>query len=130
MTILYRNDFMTLSLVGETLTFVWHREEPDDDHAVATAEEVRRALVAFADAHPSQSFKVMIDLGPAQKTFPRGTATYAAILAGNRPLVRRGAFVTKSFLLRAAISSTFLGPGLLMKGFTDIGAASVFVSMA
>jgi hypothetical protein len=125
---LYRNDFMSLVEDGETLTFVWQSEEPDDAHATETATHVRHVLEAFAEANRGKRYAVMIDLGPVERIFPRALATYAVSLVGHRASIRRGAFVSRRAVLRAAISSAFLVPGLSMKGFSDPARARAFVA--
>jgi hypothetical protein len=128
MSELYRNDFMTLAFDGETLSFVWQTEEPDDAHATETARRVNEILSAIAEANRDKRYKVMIDLGPVERIFPRALATYAKCLVGHRASIHRGAFVSRRAVLRAAVSSAFLVPGLSMKGFTDLGEARAFVA--
>ena len=126
-TELYRNDYMTVTDERGRLTLAWQREEPDDSHAVATAQAVRQALDAHLDAHEGERWSVLVDLVVVRKSFPRSTASYTAWLLGHRARVKGGAFVTKNILLRAGISAAVIVPGLTMKGFSDLGDAHVFL---
>ncbi len=127
-TELLRNDYLTLTEDGETIVLGWHREEPDDNHSVATAEVVKKHLDAFVASHPGERRKMLVDLLCVKKTFPRGTASYTGWLISHRALIRGGAFVTKSFLLRAGVSAAVLVPGLTMKGFSDLADANAFLA--
>jgi hypothetical protein len=125
---LYRNAFMTLVEDEDTLSFVWQTEEPDDAHATETARHVGDVLGALAAANAGKRYRVMIDLGPVQRIFPRALATYAKSLVVYRASIRRGAFVSQRAVLRVAVSSAFLVPGLSMKGFADLTEARAFVA--
>ena len=127
-TELLRTDYLTLTEDGERITLAWHREEPNDDHSVATAEVVKRHLDAFVAAHPGEKRKMLVDLLCVKKTFPRGTAAYTGWLIAHRAQIRGGAFVSKSLLLRAGVSAALLVPGLTMKGFSDLGEANAFLA--
>jgi len=126
-TELYRNDYMTVTLDGVRLTLGWTREEPGDDHAVKTADAVKKALDDFIAQHPGEKCTVMVDLTPVKRTFPRAIASYTTWLLGHRASIRGGAFVTKSLMLRAGISAAVLVPGLTMKGFSDVEDARKFL---
>jgi hypothetical protein len=43
-------------------------------------------------------------------------------------MIRKGAFVTKSVLLRAAAGAAFLMPGLTMRGFSDLEQGRAFIA--
>ena len=128
MTELYRNDYMTVALDGVRLTLGWTREEPGDDHAVGTADAVKKALDAFLAQHAGEKYAVLVDLTPVKRTFPRAIAAYTTWLLGHRSNIRGGAFVTKSLMLRAGISAAVLVPGLTMKGFSDVDDARKFLA--
>ena len=128
MTELYRNDYMTVTLDGVRLTLGWTREEPGDDHAVKTADAVKKSLDAFLGEHAGEKYSVMVDLTPVKRTFPRAIASYTGWLLGHRSSIRGGAFVTKSLMLRAGISAAVLVPGLTMKGFSDLDDAKKFLT--
>lgn len=130
---LYRNDYMTASLAsaeeagGARLVLAWQREEPSDDHSVETARKVAAALDAMVAEPNAAKFAVLVDLMVVKRTFPRAIALYTAWLLKNRAHIRGGAFATKSMLLRAAISTAILVPGLTMKGFSDLDDAKAFL---
>ncbi len=126
-TELYRNDYMTVIHEAGHLILAWTREEPNDEHATATAKEVTKALDAESAAHPGEKFYVLVDLTVVKKTFPRATATYTQWLIGHRDRIKAGAFATKSFMLRTAVSAAMLVPGLTMKGFADVHDAKAFL---
>ncbi len=135
---LFRNDYMTASLDDARLALSWQREEPSDDHSVETARKVTAALDALvleakeSDAKSGNAkttkVAVLVDLMVVKRTFPRAIALYTAWLLKNRGHIRGGAFATKSLLLRAAISTAILVPGLTMKGFSDLDDAHAFLA--
>ena len=128
MTELYKNAYMVTSADADLVSLVWSREEPDDEHAAATAQAITVELSRFADAHPGQRIKFLLDLSVVSRTFPRATAGYASWMLGNRSRIKGVAFCTRSFLLRAGVSAALLVPGLKVKGFKDPDAARVFLA--
>ena len=123
-----RNDYLAVTGEDDFLTLAWHKEEPDDAHATATAETVTGALEGLFAKDRNRRFRVLIDLIAVRKTFPRAIATYATWLVSHKGQIRAGAFATKSMLLRAAVSAAVLIPGLTMKGFSDLDQAKAFVA--
>lgn len=127
MTELYRNAYMTVVVEADLVSLVWTREEPGDDHAVQTATAVKESLDRHLAAHPTEKWRVLVDLTVVKRTFPRTIASYTGWLLGHRSSIRVGAFATKSFLLRAGLTTAVLVPGLTMKGFSDVGDARAFL---
>lgn len=124
---LYRNDYMTVTADEGWVILSWSREEPSDEHSVETAKAVQKALEAEMGAHKGEKFLVLVDLTVVKKTFPRATAAYTQWLLGHRDQIKAGAFATKSFMLRTAVSAAMLVPGLTMKGFADLDEAKKFL---
>ena len=128
MSELYRSDCLVVLQEGDTLSFTWTREDPSDDHAVASAKRVEDILRAVVASEPRRRYRVLIDLGPSTKAYPRATAAYTSIIVGYRDVIHRGALVSKNPLLRAAASVVFLTPGLSMKTFSDAAKAKAYVA--
>lgn len=124
---LYRNDYMTLVEADGQLTLSWSREEPNDEHALGTARAVTKALDDHMHHAQGKKFLVLVDLMVVGKTFPRATAAYTQWMLGHRDKIKAGAFATRSFLLRTAVSAAMIVPGLTMKGFSNLDDAGAFL---
>lgn len=124
---LHRDDFMTVTFDAGRVSLSWQREEPNDDHAVATSKTVQAALDRWLDAHPDEKVAVLVDLMVVKKNFPRAIASFTGWLLSHRHRIKVGAFATKSFLLRAGLTTAILVPGLTMKGFGDVDSATKFL---
>lgn len=123
---LYRNDYMTVTEDAGYLTLAWTREEPSDEHSVATAKAVAKALDSQLERAIGR-YLVLVDLMVVKKTFPRATAAYTQWLLGHRDRVKAGAFATGAFFLRTAVSASMLIPGVTMKGFSNIEDAKAYL---
>jgi hypothetical protein len=127
MTELFRTDYLTVTLDGSLLTLGWSREEPSDEHSVATAKQTQAVLDKHLADNPGVRLRVLVDLMVVKKTFPRATAVYTAWLLSHRASVIGGAFATKSMIMRAFLAGAVLVPGITMKGFSDLGDAKKFL---
>jgi len=125
---LYRNDYMTVTETDGQVTLSWTVEEPNDEHSVGTARAVTKALDKALADNPGIKVLVLVDLMVVKKTFPRATAAYTQWMLGHRAQIKAGAFATGSFILRAAVSSAMLIPGLTMKGFSSLEDAKKFLA--
>ena len=125
---LHRDEYVSVIFDAGRVTMSWAREEPDDDHAVKTSKTVQAAMDKFLDAHPGEKFAVLVDLIAVKKSFPRAIASFTSWLLSHRDRIKVGAFATKSFLLRAGLTTAILVPGVTMKGFGDLDDAKKFLS--
>ena len=124
---LFRNPYMTATLAGDRVTLAWKQQEPDDDHAVATAQAVVKALESAPAPRP---FTVLVDVRPVSRPFPRATGLYARWLVDHRANVRAAAVVASSFLVRTAITAAVVLPGLKVRGFKDEREAEAYLGSA
>ncbi len=124
---LYRNEYMAATLDGTLLKIAWSREEPSDDNAVQTIQQLTRALDEHLRSEPDIKVDVLIDLVVVKKNYPKAISAFSSWMLGKRHHVRAGAFATKSLLLRAALSAASMMPGLTAKGFGDSDAALKFL---
>lgn len=124
---LYRNEYMAATLDENLLTLAWSREEPSDDNAVQTVEELTGALDEFLRNEPDTRVDVLIDLVAVRKNYPKAISAFSTWVLGKRHHVRAGAFATKSLLLRAALTAAAMMPGLTVKGFGDAESARKFL---